>query len=165
MESFDELGVGAELTEALAATEIVAPGSRFETSGLNSSDYPGGIPVGRLVIENGRTRIEPLADLEAALVPLYFRHRYHLEAAVRQLGGVSYRHAVRRGAGIFDVSHMTVVDFADDDGGLVDTGVVDDLPGRLRERPCRCVLKTHGPASHVFRARLWGISQESKPLR
>ncbi len=46
------------------ATEIVAPGSRFETSGLNSSDYPGGIPVGRLVIENGRTRIEPLADLD-----------------------------------------------------------------------------------------------------
>ncbi|MCZ6598853.1 MAG: zinc-dependent metalloprotease [Planctomycetota bacterium] len=40
---------------------------------------------------------EPLSSLEDALVPLYFHHRYQLEAAVRQVGGVWYEHAVRDG--------------------------------------------------------------------
>ena len=33
-----------------------------------------------------------LSELEAVLVPLYFHHRYQLEALVRALGGVSYEH-------------------------------------------------------------------------
>ena len=41
---------------------------------------------------------ETMSSLEHVLVPLYFHHRYQLEAAVRQLGGVSYRHGVRGGA-------------------------------------------------------------------
>ncbi len=40
---------------------------------------------------------ERLSVLEDALVPLYFRHRYQLEACVRQLGGVNYAHTVRGG--------------------------------------------------------------------
>jgi hypothetical protein len=37
----------------------------------------------------------PLALLEDALVPLYFGHRYQLEAAVKALGGLRYRYALR----------------------------------------------------------------------
>ncbi|MEM7310288.1 MAG: zinc-dependent metalloprotease [Planctomycetota bacterium] len=40
---------------------------------------------------------EPFSSLEEVLVPLYFHHRYQLEAAIRQLGGVWYAHAVRGG--------------------------------------------------------------------
>lgn len=37
----------------------------------------------------------PLALLEDALVPLYFGHRYQLEAAVKTIAGVEYRYAAR----------------------------------------------------------------------
>ena len=52
---------------------------------------------------------DPEAKLEEVLVPLYFHHRYQLEAAVRQLGGVDYRHAVRGGepAGVRPVEAAT----------------------------------------------------------
>jgi len=36
-----------------------------------------------------------LSELEDLLVPVYFHHRYQLEAAVKSVGGVRYRHAVR----------------------------------------------------------------------
>ena len=36
-----------------------------------------------------------LAALEDTLVPLYLHHRYQLEAAVKVIGGVDFRHAVR----------------------------------------------------------------------
>lgn len=39
----------------------------------------------------------PLAELEEVLVPLYFSHRYQLEAAVKMIGGFSYRHSIRNG--------------------------------------------------------------------
>lgn len=39
----------------------------------------------------------PLAELEEVLVPLYFSHRYQVEAAVKLVGGFTYRHAVRNG--------------------------------------------------------------------
>jgi len=42
------------------------------------------------VVKPGR----PFFDLERALVPLYFHHRYQLEAAVREIGGVSYNYAI-----------------------------------------------------------------------
>ncbi len=38
---------------------------------------------------------EPLSSLEGVLVPLYLHHRYQLEAAIRSVGGVDYRYAVR----------------------------------------------------------------------
>ncbi len=59
-------GDGVDLRVDLeeGAVDVLAPGVRFETSGLNASDYPGGIPVGRLVIDGVRVRIEPLADLD-----------------------------------------------------------------------------------------------------
>ncbi len=38
---------------------------------------------------------EPLALLQEALVPVYFFHRYELQAAVKAVGGLTYRYAVR----------------------------------------------------------------------
>ena len=38
---------------------------------------------------------EPLAGLHEALVPVYLYHRYQLEAAVKTVGGLEYRYAVR----------------------------------------------------------------------
>ncbi len=40
----------------------------------------------------------PLAMLEEALVPLYLRHRYQVEATAKLLGGVSYSYAVKGGS-------------------------------------------------------------------
>jgi hypothetical protein len=37
----------------------------------------------------------PLARLEEVLAPLYLHHRYQLMAAVKTIGGVDYRHALR----------------------------------------------------------------------
>jgi hypothetical protein len=37
----------------------------------------------------------PVGLLEEVLAPLYFSHRYQVDAAVKVLGGVDYRHAVR----------------------------------------------------------------------
>jgi hypothetical protein len=37
----------------------------------------------------------PLARLEAVLVPLYFHHRYQLQAAVKVIGGLDYSYALR----------------------------------------------------------------------
>jgi len=37
----------------------------------------------------------PLALLQETLAPLYFQHRYQVEAAAKLLGGLDYRHAVR----------------------------------------------------------------------
>ena len=42
-------------------------------------------------IANGR----PYSDLEEVLVPVYFYHRYQVEAAGKWLGGLDYRYAVR----------------------------------------------------------------------
>lgn len=38
---------------------------------------------------------EPMALLEDVLVPLYFSHRYQTEAAVKAVGGIRYRYALR----------------------------------------------------------------------
>lgn len=37
----------------------------------------------------------PMATLEEVLVPMYFFHRYQTEAAVKMIGGVNYRYALR----------------------------------------------------------------------
>jgi len=37
----------------------------------------------------------PMATLEEVLVPIYFFHRYQLEAAVKVIGGLKYRYALR----------------------------------------------------------------------
>ena len=37
----------------------------------------------------------PMATLEEVLVPVYFFHRYQLEAAVKVIGGLNYRYALR----------------------------------------------------------------------
>ena len=46
---------------------------------------------GAAVVRQGR----PLATLEEALVPLYLRHRYQVEATVKLLGGAHYAYALR----------------------------------------------------------------------
>ncbi len=45
--------------------------------------------------ENSIRPGEPLAFLEDALVPVYFYHRYQLEAVTKLIGGVSYRYSVK----------------------------------------------------------------------
>ena len=46
---------------------------------------------GMATIPEGR----PLAQMEEVLVPLYLRHRYQIEAAVKLIGGVDYSYTVR----------------------------------------------------------------------
>ena len=38
---------------------------------------------------------EPMAKLEEVLVPVYFLHRYQVEAAVKVIGGLAYNYAIR----------------------------------------------------------------------
>ncbi|MEQ8927895.1 MAG: zinc-dependent metalloprotease, partial [Fulvivirga sp.] len=50
--------------------------------------------------ENNIKMGEPYANLEEVLVPIYFLHRYQVEAAVKLIGGLNYRYA-QRGDGQF----------------------------------------------------------------
>lgn len=45
--------------------------------------------------ENNIKPGEPLAKLEEVLVPIYYLHRYQIEAAVKLIGGLNYRYALR----------------------------------------------------------------------
>ena len=45
--------------------------------------------------ENNIKPGSPMATLEEVLVPVYFFHRYQLEAAVKVIGGLNYRYALR----------------------------------------------------------------------
>ncbi len=57
-------GPGEELSLDLEEGGDLRSGDRLETSGLDRSIYPGGIPVGRAVVADGRVTMEPLADLD-----------------------------------------------------------------------------------------------------
>jgi len=67
---------------------------------------------------------QPVAALEDTLVPLYLLHRYQTEAAIKEIGGLDYRYALR-GDG---ASGPTIVASAD------------------QQRALRAVLKTLTPA-------------------
>lgn len=75
---------------------------------------------------------EPLASLEAALVPLYLHHRYQVEAATKSIAGVDYSFALR-GDG---QQPMTVV------------------PGDRQRAALEAVLATIDPAELALPARL-----------
>lgn len=45
--------------------------------------------------ENNIRNHEPYARLEEVLVPMYFFHRFQIEAAVKLIGGLNYRYALR----------------------------------------------------------------------
>jgi hypothetical protein len=45
--------------------------------------------------ENAVRRGTPVAQLDDTLVPLYLLHRYQIEAAVKEIGGLDYRYQVR----------------------------------------------------------------------
>ncbi|MBS1555100.1 MAG: zinc-dependent metalloprotease [Bacteroidetes bacterium] len=55
--------------------------------------------VRKLALKNfGERNIKPgapMASLEEVLVPIYFFHRYQAEAAVKMIGGLNYRYALR----------------------------------------------------------------------
>jgi len=57
------------------------------------------LDVRRVLIDNFDERAipegEPMVLLNQRLVPVYFHHRYALEAAVKAIGGMEYRYAVR----------------------------------------------------------------------
>ncbi len=45
--------------------------------------------------QNSIQKGEPYANLEEVLVPVYFMHRYQIEAAVKMVGGLNYRYALK----------------------------------------------------------------------
>ena len=49
-----------------ASLDLGETGDRFRTSGFDRSRYPGGIPVGRLEVDEGNDHrtLEPFADLD-----------------------------------------------------------------------------------------------------
>ncbi|VAW29385.1 hypothetical protein MNBD_BACTEROID06-1113 [hydrothermal vent metagenome] len=47
--------------------------------------------IGENTIKEGR----PMAEIEEALAPIYFYHRYQVEAAVKVIGGLHYSYAVK----------------------------------------------------------------------
>lgn len=49
-----------------ASLDLAETGDRFRTSGFDRSRYPGGIPVGELVVDEGRDlrALQPFADLD-----------------------------------------------------------------------------------------------------
>lgn len=77
----------------------------------------------------------PLSNLEDVLVPLYFGHRYQLEAAVRLVGGVEYSYAVRG------------------DG----QPPVRLVPGPEQHQALKAVLQTIQPATLTLPERLLGL--------
>jgi hypothetical protein len=107
----EEAGLRAIVAEALAN------GIEFNADGDNASwsSYPevtqwtnGGDPVNELVrvLEVRRFLIdrfdesairpgEPMAWLNQRFVPVYLHHRYTLEAAIKAIGGMEFRYAVR----------------------------------------------------------------------
>jgi hypothetical protein len=56
------------------------------------------IALARFGLEN-IPRGAPLSTLEAKLLPLYLHHRYQLQAAAKNIGGVYYTHSVRTASG------------------------------------------------------------------
>jgi hypothetical protein len=107
----EEAGLQAIVEDAIAS------GIEFNADGDNASwsSYPevtqwinGGDPVGELsrVVEVRRFLIdhfdenairegEPMAWLHQRFVPVYLHHRYTLEAAIKAIGGMEFRYAVR----------------------------------------------------------------------
>ncbi|NJO84693.1 MAG: radical SAM protein, partial [Blastochloris sp.] len=78
---------------------------------------------------------QPLAQLEEVLAPVYFHHRYSLEACVKLVGGLHYDHGVRGegetalddlirhiGArGLNDLHMIAGITFMSDDGEVIET--------------------------------------------
>jgi len=79
--------------------------------------------------ENAIRTGTPMAQLEDTLVPLYLLHRYQTEAAVKLIGGLDFRYALRG------------------DGQLVTRMV----PGEDQRRALRAVLATVSPATLTLR--------------
>ena len=75
--------------------------------------------------ENNVPKGEPLATLEESLAPIYFFHRYQMEAAVKVVGGLNYTYAMRGDS-------------------QVPTTLVDP---KLQQQALTAVLKTISPAT------------------
>ncbi len=76
------------------------PYAHLWDNGANASDELSHILDVRAVAldrfgENNIRQGTPYAQLESVLVPLYFLHRYQTEAAVKLIGGLNYRYALR----------------------------------------------------------------------
>lgn len=75
--------------------------------------------------ENSIQKAEPYAHLEEVLVPIYFLHRYQVEATVKLIGGRNYRYAMKG------------------DGQLI----TEPVPGVSQVHAMDALLKTVQPAS------------------
>ncbi|ELR73650.1 hypothetical protein C900_02054 [Fulvivirga imtechensis AK7] len=76
------------------------PYAHLWDNGKNAADeLERVLEVRKIAIKNfGEKNIrdhEPYAKLEEVLVPIYFFHRYQTEAAVKLIGGLNYRYALR----------------------------------------------------------------------
>lgn len=60
---------------------------------------------GHRSIANGR----PFSDLEEILVPVYFYHRYQVEAVGKWIGGLDYRYAVRENGSAYEYRPVSAV--------------------------------------------------------
>jgi hypothetical protein len=76
---------------------------------------------GEAVVKTG----EPLALLEEALVPLYLRHRYQVEATAKLVGGMAYEYALR---------------------GSTDARLSDRVPAERQRAALDALLETIRPA-------------------
>lgn len=69
---------------------------------------------------------EPFSNLEDVFVPLYFLHRYQVEAVVKLIGGVDYNYAVKGGA-IFTNKSVEAADQRDALNGMMQSIAVETL--------------------------------------
>ena len=76
------------------------PGSHLWDNGDNAAnELQNLINIRKVALENfGEKNIrfgEPYSDLGDVLVPIYFLHRYQIEAASKIIGGLNYNYALR----------------------------------------------------------------------
>ncbi|MEI6948193.1 zinc-dependent metalloprotease [Paraflavisolibacter sp. H34] len=81
-------------------TSSAHPNTHLWDNGKNAVDELNEVMKVRSVVLNGFSEKKiptgaPLATLEEVLVPMYFFHRYQVEAAAKVLGGVDYTYALR----------------------------------------------------------------------
>ncbi|HEV7783026.1 MAG TPA: zinc-dependent metalloprotease [Chitinophagaceae bacterium] len=92
----------------------------------------------------------PMAMLEDVLVPVYFYHRYQLEAVTKLLGGMYYTYALRQG-----MQSRTVVLSKEEQGRALDA-IIDCIDPKILGLPLRIIeLIPPRPAGYNFSRELF----------
>lgn len=77
----------------------------------------------------------PVSHLEAVFLPLYLHHRYHVQAAVKTIGGAHFAFSIRRGATVIPSPAIEVIPPAEQRAAL--SAVVSTLDPAMLEVPSR----------------------------